>query len=234
MGFLDHSTNNIIVDAVLTDTGRQVLAKNDGSFVITKFAFGDDEIDYSMITKFGLTVGKEKITKNTPIFEAQTNGNLALKNRLLSVSTPDLYVLPTLAITLDATAGSTFARATATTSGDYSFTQSVSGIATVPTDLVDSAFVVQYDNRFLSISRKASGGTSVKSVANNVATITVAADGMTGTGGGIVELIISVNSFSDDYFNVYSTGDSNTIRTQVLVSGRSSGSVVIQEFSITK
>ena len=27
MGFLDHSTNNIIVDAVLTDLGRQSLAK---------------------------------------------------------------------------------------------------------------------------------------------------------------------------------------------------------------
>ena len=26
MGFLDHSTNNIILDAVLTDTGRQFLA----------------------------------------------------------------------------------------------------------------------------------------------------------------------------------------------------------------
>ena len=26
MGFLDHSTNNIIVDAVLTDKGRQNLA----------------------------------------------------------------------------------------------------------------------------------------------------------------------------------------------------------------
>ena len=79
MGFLDHSTNNIIVDAVLTDTGRATLAKNDGSFVISKFAFGDDEVDYSIIQKFGSTVGKEKISKNTPVFEAQTNGDLALK-----------------------------------------------------------------------------------------------------------------------------------------------------------
>ena len=29
MGFLDHSTNNIIVDAVLTDKGRASLARND-------------------------------------------------------------------------------------------------------------------------------------------------------------------------------------------------------------
>ena len=42
MGFLDHSTNNIILDAVLTDYGRQALAANDGSFSIFKFAFSDE------------------------------------------------------------------------------------------------------------------------------------------------------------------------------------------------
>ena len=51
MGFLDHSTNNIIVDAVLTDLGRKRLSQNDGSFSIVKFALGDDEIDYSKLTK---------------------------------------------------------------------------------------------------------------------------------------------------------------------------------------
>ena len=60
MGFLDHSTNNIIVDAVLTDLGRQSLAKNDGSFQIFQFALGDDEVDYGVIQQFGRTVGREK------------------------------------------------------------------------------------------------------------------------------------------------------------------------------
>ena len=45
MGFLDNS-GDIILDAVLTDTGRFRLAKGDGSFKITKFALGDDEINY--------------------------------------------------------------------------------------------------------------------------------------------------------------------------------------------
>ena len=43
MGFLDHSTNNIILDAVLTDTGRFRLSKGDGSFKVAKFALGDME-----------------------------------------------------------------------------------------------------------------------------------------------------------------------------------------------
>ena len=40
MGFLDNS-GDIILDAVLTDAGRQRLARGDGSFNVTKFAFGD-------------------------------------------------------------------------------------------------------------------------------------------------------------------------------------------------
>ena len=50
MAFLDNS-GDIILDAVLTDTGRMRLAKGDGSFKITKFAFGDDEINYALYDK---------------------------------------------------------------------------------------------------------------------------------------------------------------------------------------
>ena len=82
MGFLEHDTNNIILDAVLTDLGRQFLARNDGSFSIVKFALSDDEVDYTLIKKYGRTVGKEKIEKNTPVFEALTNANQAQKFRL--------------------------------------------------------------------------------------------------------------------------------------------------------
>ena len=79
MGFLNHSTNNVIIDAVLTEKGRELLARNDNSFNITKFKLGDDEVDYSILKKYGLIIGKEKIEKNTPIFEAVTDENLALK-----------------------------------------------------------------------------------------------------------------------------------------------------------
>ena len=47
MAFLDNS-GDIILDAVLTDTGRARLAKGDGTFKIVKFALADDEIDYSL------------------------------------------------------------------------------------------------------------------------------------------------------------------------------------------
>ena len=50
MAFLDNS-GDIILDAVLTDTGRMRLAKGDGSFLIKKFALGDDEINYELYNK---------------------------------------------------------------------------------------------------------------------------------------------------------------------------------------
>ena len=50
MGFLDNS-GDIILDAVLTDHGRKELSRGDGSFQITKFALGDEEIDYSLYNK---------------------------------------------------------------------------------------------------------------------------------------------------------------------------------------
>jgi hypothetical protein len=49
MGYLDNSS--ITVDAILTRRGRELLSRNDGSFQITQFALGDDEIDYTLFNE---------------------------------------------------------------------------------------------------------------------------------------------------------------------------------------
>lgn len=97
MGFLDHSTNNIIVDAVLTDYGREQLAKlggNGAGNLVKHYAFADTEVDYSMITKYGTIVGKEKIEKNTPIFEASTSASSGIHTLLVTTENP-AGILPT-------------------------------------------------------------------------------------------------------------------------------------------
>ena len=63
MGFLDHSTNNIIVDAVLTDMGRKYLSRQDGSFSISQFALGDDEYDDEPSYRVGLNISEELAVK---------------------------------------------------------------------------------------------------------------------------------------------------------------------------
>ena len=46
MGFLDGRV--VTTDCILTKKGRELLAKNDGSFKITQFALSDDEVDYTL------------------------------------------------------------------------------------------------------------------------------------------------------------------------------------------
>ena len=86
MAFLDNS-GDIILDAVLTDTGRFRLAKGDGSFKIVKFAFGDDEINYGNYNSAhasGSAYYDLEILQ-TPVLEAFTNNTSMLKSRLVTV-----------------------------------------------------------------------------------------------------------------------------------------------------
>jgi len=74
MGFLDNS-GDIILDAVLTDAGRQRLAKADGTFKIVQFALGDDEINYGLYDKTNASGSAyyDLSIMQTPVFEAFTN-----------------------------------------------------------------------------------------------------------------------------------------------------------------
>ena len=97
MGFLDNS-GDIILDVVLTDHGRMLLAKGDGSFQITKFALSDEEIDYSLYNKLhpsGSAYYDLEILQ-TPILEAFTNNGSILKSRLQTYTNMELLFLPVL------------------------------------------------------------------------------------------------------------------------------------------
>ena len=97
MAFLDNS-GDIILDAVLTDTGGFRLAKGDGTFKITKFAFGDDEIDYGLYDKnhaSGSAYYDLEILQ-TPILEAFTNNTSTMKSKLMSLSRTNLLYLPVM------------------------------------------------------------------------------------------------------------------------------------------
>jgi len=43
--------NNLSVEAILTTRGRELLSKDSGKLNITKFALGDEEIDYTLLMK---------------------------------------------------------------------------------------------------------------------------------------------------------------------------------------
>ena len=95
MAFLDNS-GDILLDAVLTDEGRRRLAMGDGSFRITKFALGDDEIDYSLwdATAASGSAYTDLRILQLPVFEAFTNNTTSLKSRLMSYDQSSLLYLP--------------------------------------------------------------------------------------------------------------------------------------------
>tara|TARA_R110002110_G_scaffold109069_5_gene272142 strand:+ start:784 stop:1725 length:942 start_codon:yes stop_codon:yes gene_type:complete len=97
MAFLDNS-GDIILDAVLTDHGRKVLAKGDGSFKITKFALGDEEVNYTLYNSShasGSAYYDLEILQ-TPILESFTNNASSMKTQLLTYDNMELLFLPVL------------------------------------------------------------------------------------------------------------------------------------------
>ena len=85
MGYLNNSV--ITVDAILTTKGRELLAKNDGSFRITQFALADDEIDYTLYNPThpsGSAFYGEAID-GMPLLEAFPESNQIMKYKLATL-----------------------------------------------------------------------------------------------------------------------------------------------------
>jgi len=85
MGYLNNQV--VTVDAILTTKGRELLAKNDGSFRITQFALADDEIDYTLYNPThpsGSSFYGEAI-ENMPLLEAFPQETQIMKYKLATL-----------------------------------------------------------------------------------------------------------------------------------------------------
>ena len=223
MGLLDQSTNNVILDAVLTDVGRELLARNDGSFNIVKFAFSDDEVDYSIIQQYGRTVGKEKIIKNTPVLEALTNGDISQMHKLLSLSTPTLIRLPSF--TLESLTSDTFSlNIVDNRSKTITVSQTIGGDELIPAELKDQNFRVEVNNLFLQLG---SAARPVSIDTNNIATYILPRNSDTDVSTGGTKLTFTVNvksSLTTTLFDTFGVaGDKTKIRSYIQVTGQQSG-----------
>ena len=85
MGYLNNSV--VTVDAILTDTGRQLLAQNDGLFRITQFALADDEIDYTLYnpTHPSGSAFYGQAIDNMPLLEAFPQSTQVMKYKLVTL-----------------------------------------------------------------------------------------------------------------------------------------------------
>ena len=85
MAILNPTT--VTVDAILTTKGRELLARNDGSFQITQFSLADDEIDYTLYNPThpsGSAFYGEAI-ENTPVIEAFPNESQIMRYKLVTL-----------------------------------------------------------------------------------------------------------------------------------------------------
>lgn len=83
MGYLNNSV--VTVDAILTTTGRQLLAQ--GNFNITQFALADDEIDYTLYnpTNPSGSAYYGQAIENMPLLEAFAQTTQMMKYKLTTL-----------------------------------------------------------------------------------------------------------------------------------------------------
>jgi hypothetical protein len=85
MGYLNNQI--VTVDAILTKKGRELLARNDGSFRITQFALSDDEIDYTLYNPNNASGSAYygQAIENMPLLEAFPDETQIMKYKLTTL-----------------------------------------------------------------------------------------------------------------------------------------------------
>ena len=85
MGFLDNTS--ITVDAILTKKGRELLARGQNEFKITKFALADDEVDYNLYDTSHPNGSNfySAVIENMPLLEAFVDENQLMRYKLTTL-----------------------------------------------------------------------------------------------------------------------------------------------------
>lgn len=81
------NSTSVVIDAILTKKGRELLAQNNGSFTITQFSLADDEIDYSLYNPnhpSGSAFYGEAI-QSMPVIQAYPEDTEIMKYKLLTL-----------------------------------------------------------------------------------------------------------------------------------------------------
>lgn len=221
MAFIDRS-GDIIVDAVLTDLGRQKMARNDGSFRIVGYIFGDDEIDYTL---FNPSTGSSHIDEDildTPIFEASVSEKLNINHPLITISSPNLKYLPKLTTDNSSiTIGEEKGLSSGVTVRYYQDTSQNAKL--VPTEIQDSAFRVEMNSNLLHVENQS----PVDITPNGTAIYVLQSDPqlIQATAASQLTFKLRPQSLNGTIWDVHGAGSapSRTLTTKVKATGISSG-----------
>ena len=216
MGYLNNTT--VTVDAILTKKGRELLARNDGSFRITQFSLADDEIDYTLYNPnhpSGSAFYGEAI-ENMPILEAFPDETQTMKYKLLTLprGTAKLPVLELgyTTITLKQGASLSITPQTLNYLGTDSTFEASGYTATIG------------DSRTLSNFEGVGINTSTAANLNTTATV--------GTNVSRTVIGTTINLTATTVNTLF--GTANTLNTQLTLTGRDSGARITIPLNITK
>jgi len=216
MGYLNNKT--VTVDAILTKKGRELLARNDGSFRITQFALSDDEVDYLLYNPnhpSGSAFYGEAI-ENMPVIEAFPDETQDMKYKLITLprGTAKLPVLDVgyTSITLKQGASLSITPQTLNYLGTNSTFEASGYVATIG------------DSRTLSNFEGVGVNTSDVAVLNATQTI--------GTNVSRTVIGTTINLTATTVNTLF--GSASTLNTILTVTGRDSGARLTIPINITK
>ena len=216
MGYLNNTT--VTVDAILTKKGRELLARNDGSFRITQFSLADDEIDYTLYNPnhpSGSAFYGEAI-ENMPILEAFPDETQTMKYKLLTLprGTAKLPVLELGYTTITLKQGASLSITP----------QTLNYLGT------DSTFEASGYTATIGDSRTLSNFEGVG--VNNAAAATLNTTTTIGTNVSRTVIGTTINLTATTVNTLF--GTSNTLNTILTVTGRDSGARLTIPLNITK
>ena len=216
MGYLNNTT--VTVDAILTKKGRELLARNDGSFRITQFSLADDEIDYTLYNPnhpSGSAFYGEAI-ENMPILEAFPDETQTMKYKLLTLprGTAKLPVLELGYTTITLKQGSSLSITP----------QTLNYLGTDSTFEASGYTATIGDSRTLSNFEGVGVNTSTAANLNTTQTI--------GTNVSRTVIGTTINLTATTVNTLF--GTANTLNTILTVTGRDSGARLTIPLNITK
>jgi hypothetical protein len=213
----------VTIDAVLTKKGRELLARNDGSFQITQFALADDEIDYTLYNPThpsGSAFFGEAI-ESMPLLEAFVDETQIMKYKLVTL-TRGTSKLPVLALGLDAVALRQ-AQSTQITPSTLNY------LGTVSTYEPSGYMMTVGDSRFLSTFT----GTGIDTTGLNITTPTPNSSGASLSATQIGTTFSLVATTINTLFPTNAVAGAQ-ISTTITVMGRDSGARVTIPLTLKK
>ena len=234
MGFQDNS-GDIFIDAVLTDEGRERLARNDGSFAVVRWRPADDEIDYRFWNELTGSDSKDRKILDTPIFEAFTNEIVALRYPLVTIKNARLQFMPKMTakpatIDLKEQTDSVGGGVDVTVAQDVARSQTV-----LSPEVIDNNYQVEVDNDLIFVS----GEVPVSITPFATARYMIPASGRTQAGGTECKFNVRVQTLTSEIFDILvgpaTPGTPRQITTSIQIVGQQSGMnvkipVTINEF----